>query len=72
MNGYYEELAKVYTVRSPYFRQEYKDDFQAASYRENSCSSGSLTLVSCNGRTPFYIPVIYLSQNVSRRSPLEC
>ena len=72
MNGYNEELAKVYTVRSPYFRQEYKDDFQAASYCQNSCSSGSFTLVSCNGRTPFYIPVIHLSQNVSHRSPLEC
>ena len=72
MNGYFEELAKVYTVRNSYLRQEYKDDFQAANYCHDSCSSGSFTLVSCNGRTPFYIPAIHLPQNFSRSSPLGC
>ena len=27
LEGYYEELGKVYTVRCPHLRQEYKHDF---------------------------------------------
>ena len=72
LGGFHGELEKVYTVRCPHLRQEYKDDFQIASYRESSCSSGSLTLVSFNGRTYFCVPTIRLPQHVSRRSPLEC
>ena len=72
LEGINEEIAKVYPVRCPYTRQECEDNFQIAGRRENSCSFGGLTLVSCNGRTCLYVPAIHRPQHVSRIASLAC
>ena len=72
LEGVNEEIAKVYTVWCPYMRQECEDNFQIAGRRENSCSFGGLTLVSCNGCTCLYIPAIHGPQHVSRSASLGC
>ena len=72
LKGISEELAKVYTVRCPHLRQECINNFQIASFVKNSCSFGSLTLVSYNGRTCLHLSAVRLPQHVSHNPPLEC
>ena len=67
-----EEIANVYPVRRPYLLQRSKDNLQIVSFGENPCPFGSLTLVSCNGRTCLLVPAIHVPWHISRTPPLEC